>query len=189
MADFCILRFSDAVFAEYPNVPVPNVMVAKAGTTTEQNVYYYAPWDWQFQTKIILPDIDDVSGLIQYDYRIYGVHPYVYAHVYSAGVNQGQASYNLGEDAFVEGAVMNQWPTGAGTLRLVKVISVDGDNLEDMDEEDRHFFRIGYIEPDVTWSSKYGGWFLPYALEVAGGGRYKNQIIAVGHKKIYFGEV
>lgn len=43
---------------------------------------------------------------------------------------------------------------------------------------------FGYNSDESQW-----GWWSTGELSIAGGSRYKNQIVAIGHKKIYFGAV
>lgn len=49
--------------------------------------------------------------------------------------------------------------------------------------------RPATYDPDEVWDETNDQWSSDEALLKAGGGRLKNQIVVVGHKKIYFGEV
>ena len=44
-------------------------------------------------------------------------------------------------------------------------------------------------DDDMVWDTFTESWVPISSITVTGGGRYKNQIVAMGHKCIYFGEV
>ncbi len=47
---------------------------------------------------------------------------------------------------------------------------------------------IGY-DPDAVWDPIEGEWTIPSALTTAGGGRFHRQLIVLGHKTIYVGDL
>lgn len=50
--------------------------------------------------------------------------------------------------------------------------------------------RRSDFDPDLIWSETSEAWYNPNVVDfaVAGGGRYKARLIAVGHNSVYFGD-
>lgn len=49
--------------------------------------------------------------------------------------------------------------------------------------------RLPLYNPDLVWNPVTGEWVSDEDLIAAGGGRYKNRFVAIGHRTIYFGDL
>jgi len=73
--------------------------------------------------------------------------------------------------------------TGFNESLMVQIQEADW--VDDTTEPGPNDRPYGY-DPDAEWD---GGWVNPNTLTTLGGGRYGKQIVAVGHKKLYYGSL
>ncbi len=84
-------------------------------------------------------------------------------------------------------------PSGSGQFseelgREYWQISITGGGVSNPTPDFPEPRPVGY-DPDTVWDPILGDWVAPSALTTAGGGRYNKQIVVIGHKQLYYGDI
>lgn len=176
-------NFNPTVLSGYRSPQVGDVLSDDDNTYAIYGIEKGEQVNSQFEAKLYAFRIgpgDKVAG----DVLTNGVAP---------DVNNPQAvSVRLNDNQWFKGDPEESYlPSGMEFLWRVDAKNVGGTTTGDVwsfktVNNEINKFRPSFYLPDYFWNPATQEWQLP---ELSGGGRYKEQIVVIGHKKIFFGEV